>query len=61
MRQLTVWREPDEIMDSEYGRITYGRITYGSWCDLECNRMQTDKSKKCVIKPKKDGTIAIFR
>jgi hypothetical protein len=52
---MTRWTKPDEIIDSQYGKITYQK-----WCEKERDRINK-RGDKVKIVPRSDGFIALSR
>lgn len=57
--QITVWREPHQMMDSEWGRMTYTE-----WLEMEKPRYRGKRKMRLFISKRKGcalGKIALFR
>lgn len=54
--RVSQWADPDEVIDSGYGRVTFRE-----WCELELARMRKHGDRVKLVVRKSDGFIAISR
>jgi len=55
-KTLTEWSSPDEMIDSEYGKITYR-----SWCENEKNRINGHGDSVAIVTRETDNYITLSR